>query len=200
MSFDAPTILFDIDGTVLDWLGPFCEFMRMHDHVYVQRPEQTHDILPNFPSVASSVALGAWIDQFAHTAGYNFLKLYPDVERAFAVLRADWSKSLLIGVSCCGTTSHIRSARANHLRPLGLDALFCLPQWADKRDIFERFSPGAIVFEDNPAAAAAAHRAGHAVVLKDQPYNTGVEADHRFEDWSEFTQPAGWATLLRKFL
>ncbi len=200
MTRRGPTLLFDIDGTVLDWLGPFCEFMRLHDHPYIQRPEQTHDLLPNFPSLGTAATLTAWIDQFAHTAGYNFLRLYPDVERAVAVLRAARDDVLLIGVSCCGTTSYIRNARANSLRALGLDALFCLPQGADKRDIFERFSPGAIVFEDNPHHLVAAQEAGHAGILKVQPYNTGVEADHHLEDWSELTHPDEWQALFNRFL
>lgn len=183
------TIVFDVDGAILDWLGGFFWFLENKKGIKPGcRPEDVHDhdlakVLP-----ISSFEVVGLINDFNSSHYFAALDILKNSLYGMNKLRSelpDWHFAVVTAAGCSPKTVRYRAENIDNVFGDLLDEVFIMPLGETKLDLFRRFPPGrAIVIEDTPKYVGDAKNAGHFAIIVDAPYNRDEYTTlPRIHDW-----------------
>lgn len=182
------TIIFDVDGVLLDWFEGFNDWMHARGFHPKTEKSDTYDMTAYWGLADPQIA--ALIKDFNRSAEFGVLPHVPGALQAVRQLRRTWNDCLFVAITCAGIHPKTMMYRAINLLQFELDALHVLPLRTSKFTELAWYSGNGnvLIFEDHIGHALEAASLGMQVGLLNWPWNQ-AEIDHpnvrRYAGWSD---------------
>ena len=181
-------ILTDCDGVLLDWEGPFHEWMIKKGYTKIKHgiynlaeaygipKEDKHDV----------------VREFNESAWMCCLPVLRDADTGVARLFAEGYRfDVITSLSLDPYAKELRWINLN--RTIGgaaFEDLICLDTGADKDDALDKYEPGHWWIEDKPENCDTGLKYGHRPILIDHPHNQWYQnpAVVRVHNWRELCE------------
>lgn len=174
-----PVILFDLDGTVGDYRTAFYKWLQVN-HRKALPPDMGEHMAMEIDLGLPYAQYAEYKEEFEANGGYGLLDVYPDAWEALVALCAAGVYLAAYTARPAQRYSRIWSDSWRWLESRGLAAFvkeLRIGQEARVARACELKAAGHMVLllDDDPSTAIRAAAAGIEVVMRDQPYNIGVE-------------------------
>lgn len=190
------SIVFDVDGVLLDWLNPFLRWVQATKGIEtaIHPSEQTNYSLTTLFPDADMWEIGKWVIDFNKTDRFASLPAVDGAITAMTQIRdafPDWD---LVAVTCPGNHPRIVAGRAHNISTLfpEIQSLTIMDYGASKRSALSLHPLGSLLIDDHPRYLDEAVCAGMTAVSFDHPYNRSIKRFPRILNWA-----TGVDTLLR---
>ena len=184
---ENPVIVFDVDGTLLDFVGGFVDWMERQGHQAAGRHQAItqHDRFIEDLYPALDLAEGRrLIGEFNHTPEFLDLPFLPGALEAVATIRDQFPRALCVAVSSMGNAETAIVQRRKNLLPFDLDGFIPVP-WGQMKAPTLQGLGADVLFDDHPGQIAAALAVGLPAVLVSQPWNADSAHQPRLSDWRD---------------
>jgi hypothetical protein len=181
-------ILTDCDGVLLDWEGPFHEWMLKKGYskikhgiynlaeAYGIEKDAKHDI----------------VREFNESAWMCCLPVLRDADHGVATLfNHGYRFDVITSLSLDPYAKQLRWTNLNtHIGSDAFDDLICLDTGADKDDALVKYAPGHWWIEDKPENCDTGLKYGHRPILIDHPHNQWYQNPEvvRVKTWKELCE------------
>jgi beta-phosphoglucomutase-like phosphatase (HAD superfamily) len=179
-----PALILDVDGVLIDWIGPFKRWMEHNKKLAPDwRARDDYSLTTIYPQISREEA-NACVEEFHRSYEYRRLTPLPWVEITLRHLREELPSLEIAVVSACGVEEKVVDSRRWQLRGLPINTLIPVEPHAHKGIAFSNYAPGSVVVEDHPGHLKAAAALDIRTIVFDQPWNRGVDyCDARISEW-----------------
>jgi hypothetical protein len=181
-------ILTDCDGVLLDWEGPFHEWMQKKGYTKIK------DGIYNLAE-AYGIEKDAKYDivrEFNESAWMCCLPVLRDADHGVATLfNHGYRFDVITSLSLDPYAKQLRWTNLNtHIGSDAFDDLICLDTGADKDDALVKYAPGHWWIEDKPENCDTGLKYGHRPILIDHPHNQWYQNPEvvRVKTWKELCE------------
>lgn len=176
------TIVYDVDGVLLDWVAGFKAYARTLRYRMVE--SSSYDLIDWFPGLTRP-QVGRLVEDFNRSEDFSRLPDIPGAATAVRHLKATLPNTRHIAVSACGVHPQTVYYRSKQLANWGFDELHNLPLHQSKFSHFYRPQEKTLVIEDNPKYLDEARFNAHCwAICFAHPWNKGWEG-LRFDNWED---------------
>lgn len=182
----SPTIILDVDGVLLDYLGGFVPWTVSRGYTPTKRVHEIDDWeidswLPGIPHEEARRLIG----EFATTEEFGRLPMIPGALEAISNLREAFPHVRIGALTAAGHDPRTAQLRRANLEKFQLDFLTVLPIGASKKDHLIDIGANGVFIDDLMHHIRTAEEVGLATILFRRSYNAH-ETHHRIaNDWSE---------------